>query len=278
LVILTLAAMAWAARTVAAQTPRRSVLSNDSTRADGWRFTVEIHGRSTLSDGPTVVDSAVIGTALIRGRDARLDIVQSRTPEFPAGGWVLSADGGRSMLAVDPAARRFRTVPSASSAKDLNSSKFVSIAVSGLVVRGDTLGACGLIDGHATSCYRLTREYLVTQRYFFIRRSAKIHEEIQFWVASDLPNMDNPVARFFTESSPFAFDQPDNVLRARRVEDNLFSGVPLKVELHATQAELGRTPPRTSTNMNSVELRNIERASPDPTRFDIPSDYRLRKQ
>ncbi|MCO4098549.1 MAG: hypothetical protein HEQ38_03925 [Gemmatimonas sp.] len=277
LVLLPLLMLAWE-HTAAAQSPKHPRSSNGQLRDDGWRYTVEIRGQTTAPGGPTVIDSVVTGTALIRGRNARLDIVGSWSPEFPMGGWVLSDDGGRLLLVVDPVARTFRALPSASSIRELNSSKFISFAVSRLVVRGDTLGECGMIAGHAVSCYRLTREYLLTQRYFLIRRSATIREVITFWVASDLPNMDNPVARFFTEGSPFAFDRLDNVRRARRVEDNLFSGVPLRMELKTTQAEVVRGTSRTVTNINSVELRSIERARVDPSRFDIPANYRLQKE
>ncbi len=67
-------------------------------------------------------------------------------------------------------------------------------------------------------------------------------------------------------------------MRARRVEENLFVGTAIKFEMRQTERDIGRSNPHASSSTTTVELRDVERADVDRARFEIPTNYRLRKQ
>jgi len=62
-------------------------------------------------------------------------------------------------------------------------------------------------------------------------RTADARDELRYWVTQSMPGFENPVVRFFADASLFIFHQPDVVMRARRIEDNLFTGTPVRFEL-----------------------------------------------
>lgn len=247
-------------------------------QSEGWRVRVEINGRGTSERGVVSIDTTVVGQLQMRGLDMRLDILKSNDPYLPRGNWIVSADGGRTLVVVDPRARRFSLMQSASSARAFFAAKGIRTTASDFTVRGDTLGPCGAVAGHATTCFRFVREYTQEARYYLVHTRERVREEFRFWVASDLPTLSNPVARFFTDMASFVDDAPDAVMRAERVLNALFSGVPLRMTITESTRAVGSTGGAEASNLTDAVFTSIERAPVDVTTFTIPPTYRLRRR
>ena len=241
-----------------------------------WRMDVDISGSTTSEKGVITPDSLISGHGVVRGLEARFDIARSNDPELRAGGWVLSSDGGRTLLAVDPMARRFSVMQNATSLRQFAESKWITISVTGLTTRADTIGPCGSIDGHPTVCYRFVREYAMRVRYFLITQRTQVREEVQFWVADDLPGLVNPAATFLTDVAGLGSDNPAAVLHAQQTLSRLFHGVP--IQLVRTDSEWKSADRRgtASVSTTTMRFRNIARTTVDDAQFRLPTDFRLR--
>jgi hypothetical protein len=245
---------------------------------EGWRVQVEINSRGTSERGLVSIDTTVVGRLQMRGLDMRLDILRSNDPYLPRGSWIVSADGGRTLIIVDPLAQRFSLMQNASSARAFFAAKGIRTTTSGITVQGDTLGPCGGVAGHATTCFRFVREYTQEARYYLVHTRERVREEFQFWTATDLPTLANPVARFFTDMSAFVTDAPDAVMRAERVYNALFPGVPLRVRLTESTHAVGDTTRARAVTVTDAVFTSIERAAVDVSTFEIPKAFRFRRR
>ncbi len=244
---------------------------------NGWAFDIEIAWAVAGMDAAARRDSVIAGRGYVAGLDARFDVKRSYDRDVPVGSWALSPDGGRSLLIINPHSMRFYNLMNASSARAFMESKRISVQVLNLRVRGDTLGTCGTLDGHAMTCFRLLREYTVKARYFLFNQVIAVRESIEFWVTNALPGMSNPAAIYLADLTTFAGDDPAADLRAQQIRSRLFDGVPLKmvrVDIQSTEKSI---PPNTAGDTTTIVLSGITRASVDRRMFDLPANVRFRR-
>jgi hypothetical protein len=132
--------------------------------------------QKTTSDGDQQAPQDLSARATVDGSRTRIDVISGNV--YPPGSYVITSDGGRRILFVDPLMKSFTEV---------NTSSFVSgIGASNILIENlksdlQTLGDQDVIAGHPTSHYRLTLSYDITVVYRNMPLKQSVRTIIDKW-------------------------------------------------------------------------------------------------
>ena len=211
--------------------------------------------------------------ATVDGDRSRVDFMGGTL--YPPGTYVISTDGSRRLLFVDPTKEWFTEVNMASVATALASS---TIRVSNVKTTLEPKDDRPIIAGHATEHSRLTLTYDVSVTIKSIPLKQHVRTEIETWVT---PHFAGAAATALAANMRTGNPEIDAVLD---VETMKVKGFPLRqIVTTRTVADMPPTKskleiPASKTIIREMWVTSIREVNALPSAFIIPATYRRADQ
>lgn len=235
-------------------------LAGAAQRAPGYIYEFRVTGG----------DAPATGTTQVVGDRARVDFADG------SGQYFLITAGGHRITVVNTERHEYSVLDDSTFdrlvGQTLNALPMLNIALSGVRVDGDTLGAGGPILGHPTDHYRLTQEFTLTIGAFGIT-GQRTHNTVvtDYWLARDLNLPHNPVVGMLARlTTVLAQADRDFAHRTAEALRPVAERTPLRIEVRST-ADQGNGKVRVQSQ--AIEVTSLERARVDTTRFRVPDGY-----
>ncbi|HEX7151449.1 MAG TPA: hypothetical protein VF618_08185 [Thermoanaerobaculia bacterium] len=132
--------------------------------------------QKTTSDGDNAPPADLSARATVDNGRTRVDVISGNV--YPPGSYVISSEGGRRMLFVDPTMKTFTEVNTTSFVSGIGAS---NIQIENLKSDLQTIGASDIIAGHPTTQYRLTLSYDITVIYRNMPLKQSVRTVIDKW-------------------------------------------------------------------------------------------------
>ncbi len=228
--------------------------------------------QTTHSDLESIPSTDISGRGVIDGDRSRVDFLSGNA--FPIGTYVITTNGSKTLIFVDPSKKTFVEVNAAGVATAIGSAH---INISKKKVNLTQLDDHPLIAGLPTDHYRLTIDYDITVGFGTIPLTQTVHEIIDKWVTQAFgdiaetflanggvrtgnPDLDDVIVTENTKIKGFALKQTISVTT---VNDN--------PQLAGTQLKLNRS----LTQTRELIVTNIAPLVSVPANlFVVPASYR----
>lgn len=228
-------------------------------RPAGWRFTASVHAEGSASPAIGAADVTVRGW--VRGDDGRADVVASRNPLLPAGDVLITRDGGKSVVRIDPAKKTRAAFLRIGS---LDAPAKVTIVSPSVERVADQEG--GKIAGIAARRVRFRAVHTteVEAMGSFLRTKTTRVQDV--WTAPQIAD------RGFAVWAPARpVDTGDAAFDRRLAEEYAAEGGAMLKSVVDSTFEVGGRPQQTKT---VYEITALERGAPPAGAFDVPSGFR----
>ncbi len=208
--------------------------------------------------------------AWAEGDKGRVDFKESANPIAPAGTYMLTRDGGRTLLLVNPEEKAYGEISLDAMLGSLGAmmggmGPLLKIEVSNPKV--DTL-----LDedgpqllGQATRHVKFRTAYQMKVRVFGMGRASDVVSDEEYWVAESL--LDKSFGMWLRTGRPKTGNADlDRLITA---EAEKLKGVPLKSTTVTTTTQGGKT----QTTRSTMEVTALDRFEKAPVSFDVPAGY-----
>jgi hypothetical protein len=156
--------------------------------------------QTTHSDLESIPSSDITGRGVIDGDRSRVEFFTGNA--FPAGTYIITTNGSKTMTFVDPSKKTFVEVNAGGVATAIGSAR---ITISNKKVNLTQLDDHPLLAGMPTDHYRLTIDYSITVAFGTIPLTQAVHEIIDKWVTQAFGD----VAEIFLASGGVRTGNPD---------------------------------------------------------------------
>jgi hypothetical protein len=213
--------------------------------------------------------SDLTARAVIDGERSRIDFVGGTL--YPPGTYVVSTDGSRKLIFVDPIKEWFTEVNTSSVATALGAS---NIRITNLKSNMEKRDDRPIIAGHATEHTRLTITYDISVTVKSIPLKQHVRTEVDTW---STPEFAAAATSSFLSGMRTGNPEIDRMLD---VEATQLKGFPMRqtvttrtvADLPPSRSEL--KVPTTRTLVREMWVTSIRETAPDASLFVIPSKYR----
>ena len=193
----------------------------------------------------------------------RTEMIESQNPMMPAGSFMISTDGGKTMTIVNPATQSYAIMDLEAMA-GMFSGGMVNIVNPAFEKIADEDG--GEILGHKVRHIKFKKSYGMEMNFMGMRNSTTVESTQEIWAASDLladgPNLWSGQKGFATGDKEFD----------RRILDEMakIRGLPLKQVMTSRETADGGavTESVTTINVNLLREEHVE-----DSMFEIPSGF-----
>jgi hypothetical protein len=228
--------------------------------------------QTSRSDSDSNPPTDLTARAVIDGERSRVDFISGNA--YPPGTYVISTDGLKKMLFVDPTQKLYTEVNSQSVAAAIGTSNIVIENFVPTVTKlPDTIVVAGLTGEH----YRLTMTYDITVRFGAMPLKQRIRTEIDKWTTVHFGDAADAVTSALVTTGNAKIDE---IILA---ESTKIKGFPLKQTVKITklnqmfkasaQSELKVPSVRTSSREMTVTAIS-ESPIADGSIFKVPAGYR----
>jgi hypothetical protein len=228
--------------------------------------------QTSRSDSDSNPPTDLTARAVIDGERSRVDFISGNA--YPPGTYVISTDGLKKMLFVDPTQKLYTEVNSQSIAAAIGTSNITIENVVPTVTKlPDTIVVAGLTGEH----YRLTMTYDITVRFGAMPLKQRIRTEIDKWTTVHFGDAADAVTSALVTTGNAKIDE---IILA---ESTKIKGFPLKQTVKITklnqmfkasaQSELKVPSVRTSSREMTVTAIS-ESPIADGSIFKVPAGYR----
>jgi hypothetical protein len=223
--------------------------------------------RSDMQDVPAANLSA---RALLDGQRSRVDFLSGNT--YPPGTYVISTDGARRLLFVDPAQKSYTEVNTLGIANAVGSS---SITIDNLHSEVAKLPDAQVITGIPSDHYRLTITYDITVNFRTMPLKQSVRTTIDKWTTVRFGDvLDSAFASNVQTGNP----KVDELIGD---ETQKIKGFPLKqtvqvITMNQSGVSVGSKLriPAQRTQTREMTVTSIADVRTDDAMFRIPADYR----
>ncbi|HEY8712080.1 MAG TPA: hypothetical protein VIM68_04365 [Thermoanaerobaculia bacterium] len=207
--------------------------------------------------------------AFIDGQRSRIDFISGNT--YPPGTYMISTDGARRLLFVDPSQKQYTEVSTLGIASAIGSSKIVVTNLQSSVTRLDD---GRVIAGIPTDHYRLTMTYDITVMFRDMPLKQSVRTIIDKWTTVR-----------FGDIADVAFGSPvqtgnDKIDELISAETTKIKGFPLRqmvsiTTINNTGQTLGSklVVPTTRTKTRETTVTAISEMAADDKMFRVPKGY-----
>jgi hypothetical protein len=223
--------------------------------------------KNTSADAVEPV-SDLTGRAVLDGDRLRIDFIGGNL--YPPGTYVVSTDGSRRLLFVDPTKEWYTEVNTASVATALGTS---NIKIANLKSSLETRDDRPVIAGYPTEHSRLTISYDISVTVRSIPLKQHVRTEIDTWATSQFPSAS---AMSFLSGLRTGNADIDKLLE---VETMRVKGFPLRQTV-TTRAVADVAPKKSALNTPAAKtivremwVTSIQETAPDPRLFTVPASY-----
>jgi hypothetical protein len=210
--------------------------------------------------------------AWIEGESAKVAFTESGSPVAPAGSYMLTRDGGRTVVLVDPEEKTWAEWDLDAMLASLGAilqamGPMLNLTISNIEVAELAEEPGGTIHGLATTHYRYRTSYDLEVKVIGIRRTNSVEQVQDVWSTDALTDV--ALGLWLRKAPKTGFENLDELIEA---EMSKAHGVPLKMEqVSTTTGEKGK---RSSVTRTSMEVTELERAvTIPPATFEIPAGY-----
>ena len=224
-------------------------------------------------------DDPMRGVTYVSGDRSRIELLDEDGDRSSS--YLLLTDGGRTLVAVDPAKREYtqaavadfeRIVGTALDAAD----RMMTLDVHDLDVTGRRLGTGERVAGHETQHSRLRTRFGLRIGAMGFTTTQRHDVAVDYWVSPSLRLPRNPMMELFA-SLPTVLAQGDRdfVRRLRAGRAALVGdGTPLRVVVTAQHTDEEGDEERSRT---VIEVDDLRVGPQDATLFRVPDGYRKRE-
>lgn len=232
-----------------------------------------IHYQTVTRIEPEQGKPQVIRTdAWVEGASARVEFQESDNPMMPSGGYLLTKDGGQTVVIVDPEEKTWARYDIEAMLGALGNvmqaaGPMLDFQVGNVEVDKLAEEPGGTIHGFDTTHYRYRTTYDMTIKVMGIQRTNSVERIEDRWLTDDL---DEAALGLWLRKAPkTGLEDLDRLIEAEMAK---VQGVPLKMEdVTTTTGQKGK---RSSTSRTTMEVTEIEQGvSVDPAQFEIPEGY-----
>ncbi len=206
--------------------------------------------------------------AFIDGQRSRIDFISGNT--YPPGTYMISTDGARRLLFVDPTQKQYTEVNTLGIASVIGTSNIVIDNLQSSVTRLDD---SKVVAGIPTDHYRLTMTYDITVTFRNMPLKQSVRTIIDKWTTVRF----GEVADAFANSAQTGNTKVDELIAA---ETTKIRGFPLRQMVQITTINdngqaLGTrlVLPAARTKVREMTVISISEVAPDDNRFRIPAGY-----
>jgi hypothetical protein len=207
----------------------------------------------------------------VDGEKARIEFLESGNQAMPTGDYLLTRDGGKTMLMVDPTNKTYMTWDMEAMMNTAGQAMqqmggMVKLTVSDPKVEQLLDEAGGQVAGQATRHYRYRTSYGTTVTVLGMRKASTTVREEDVWATTKLTEIG--LGAWLKNKPPkLGNDELDALVRA---EMEKVKGFPLKrVSVTTTTDSKGRA----TTNTVTTEVTELKRTSFPAGIFEIPADF-----
>lgn len=209
--------------------------------------------------------------AWVEGAAAKVEFRDSSNPITPAGNYIVTRDGGKTVYLVDPEQKTYAVWDLEAMLTTVGAvmqGPMLDIDVDDLEVEKLLEEPGGTIHGLATTHYRYRTTYDMVIKVIGIRRANSVERVQDIWSTDALD--EQALGLWLRKATKTGFDELDELLAAEMAKVH---GVALKMEeTSVTRGEKGKNQ---QTSRTSMEVTELERGVPVPaSTFEIPEGYR----
>lgn len=210
--------------------------------------------------------------AWVDGGSARIEFKESDNPLMPGGAYLLTRDGGESVVIVDPEEKtwaRYDLEAMLGSLGNMMQSMgpVVDFDVSGIAVEKLLEEPGGTIHGLSTTHFRYRTTYTMTIKILGMGRANAVERVEDRWLTDAL---DEAALGVWLRKTPrTGIEDLDKLIDAEMAK---IQGVTLKsTDVTTTTGQKGK---RSSTSRTTMEVTEFEReVAVDPAKFEVPAGY-----
>jgi len=223
----------------------------------------------TRSDSQLAAPVRLIGRAVVEGDRSRVDYLEGSTAG--AGSYVVSTNGSRDLLIVDPSTQTFARRHATDASRRLDT---LGVKISNLKLElGDSVRGPN-IAGYPTTYWRLIATFDITVMIGSIPISQHVTTTIEKWTTEDFGDV---LPSFFVRSP---YQTGDSELdRLIEAETTRISGFPLRqvITVSSRLADQGRAAAVNASSRNQrteVLVTSIVRSTVQDSFFQVPPGFR----
>ncbi len=225
---------------------------------------------TSRSDTESIPASDLTARALLEGQKSRVDVIAGN--EYPPGTYVISTNGSKNLIFVDPTLKQYVEVNTTSAAASIGTRKII---IENSRHEMQKLEDHPIIAGQPTDHYRLMLDYDMTLQFGTIPIKQNIHTQIDKWTTVVFGDLNET---FSTASIHTGNEQLDGILELETSKIKGFA-------LHETMTTV-TTNPRASipgsplqlspshTKTREITVTAIKEITPGPGDFAIPASFR----
>jgi len=217
---------------------------------------------------PTTIETE----AWIEGESAKVAFTESANPVAPAGTYILTRDGGKTVVLVNPEEKTWaewdlEAMLGAVGAVFQSMGPMLNFTISNVAVEKLAEEPGGSMHGLPTTHYRYRTSYDMEMKVIGIRRANSVDQVQDVWSTDALTDV--ALGLWLRKAPKTGFEDIDGLIEA---EMSTVHGVPLKMESVSTMT--GEKGKRSSVTRTSMEVTELERGvSVPPATFEIPAGY-----
>jgi hypothetical protein len=226
--------------------------------------------QKTRTDANDLPPADFNAKAVLDGKRSRIEFVSGNT--YPPGTYVISTDGSKRLLFVDPTQKSYTEVNTLGIANAIGSS---NISISNLNSNVVKLEDSPVIAGIPTDHYRLTLNYDITVVYRNMPLKQSVRTTIDKWTTVRFGDLAEAALENTAQTGNAKVDE---LISA---ETTKIKGFPLKqtiqiVTLNQSGVPLGsKLPlPASRTQTREMTVTSIAESAADDAMFRIPAGYR----
>lgn len=225
----------------------------------------------TKTDPPSEKPRIMKGSVFLDQGMSRVDY--SKDSSSGAGTWIISRNGGRDMIYVDPKSKTYLVNSTGDLSETLGG---VQLQISNLVLDSRHLGSGPVMAGYPTDHYRITATYDVSISLGPIPLVQHVETVIDKWTTTAFGDVG---ATYFRGNLPHSGDpEIDRIIEAETTDA---PGFPLRQISSITTTLSNRNLPKSTQievprkrrQTTELVVTKVGRAESEPSRFQIPASY-----
>ncbi len=210
------------------------------------------------------------GTAKVEGTDFRIELSEGDGVIFQDRSIVLSDDGGKTMMVLDPKKKEFYRLSiedtvNAMTSMLQNMGGMFEMSIADQNVDVKPMGAGETLEGYKTTKYQINTDYTLKMKAMGMSMDQEINTETTTWTTDQL---DQALAAFVQYRSFRTGLEDLDALIEKHVD--AIKGFPLKTVTKTKITARGKTTTSTATNT----VTGIEEANIPESEFAVPAGYR----
>ncbi len=126
------------------------------------------------------------------------------------------------------------------------------------------------IMGYSCNHFKITTEYTMKIKVFFIKKTMRVHEEKEVWGTNDIPGIKEIGQSFMKKEYKTGFPDLDEMIQ-KQMEEQKKIGFPLKMITYRYDKDKKDRPQNESTT--TMIVSNMAKKDFPKSMFEVPADY-----